>query len=44
MYEKGSMVMGREEEIEGKDVDEKEFEEFEKELDDDDIVLVSTLE
>jgi len=37
MYEKGSMVMGREEEIEGTDEDEKE-------LDADDIVLVSALQ
>ncbi len=44
MYEKGSMVMGREGDIEGMDEDEKEFEELEKELDDDDIVLVTAKE
>ena len=44
MYEKGSMVMGREEEIEGTDEDEKEIDVLEKELDADDIVLVSALE
>ena len=43
MYEKGSMVMGREEDIEGTDEDEKEIEELEKELDVDDIVLVTAL-
>ena len=39
MYEKGSMVMGREEDIEGTDEDEKELEE-EEEL----VVLVVALE